>query len=138
MEIKRAHHVLGDSCSSVKAGAHRGSSGAGWRRYRRCEGPRRSVLSPPHSTNMSTTKPRSFFGRLWRSALLGVADGVPVVSQVVTAIEHFGKKDAPPVAPRLVVGWTTVVLMGMLIAARIWGGFGWDELLRLLGVVVAF
>lgn len=87
---------------------------------------------------MSTTKPRNFFGRLWRSALLGVADGVPVVSQVVTAIENFGKKDAPPVAPRLVVGWTTVVLMGMLIAARIWGGFGWDELLRLLGVVVAF
>lgn len=87
---------------------------------------------------MSTTKSRTFFGRLWRSVVLGVADGVPGVSQVVTAIEHFGKKEAPPVGPRLVVGWTTVVLMGMLIAARLWGGFGWDELLRLLGVVVAF
>lgn len=136
--ITQGHYVRGGSCSSVLVGDRHGSSVAGWPRFPRCPGPSRSVLSPPHSTNMSTTKPRTFFGRLWRSALLGVADGVPVVSQVVTAIEHFGKKDAPPVGPRLVVGWTTVALMGMLIAARIWGGFGWDELLRLLDVVVAF
>lgn len=87
---------------------------------------------------MASNKPRTFIGRLWRSVLLGVADGIPGVSQVVTVVEHLKKPDTPPILPRLVVGWTTVVLMGMLIAARLWGGFGWDELLRLLGVVVAF
>lgn len=87
---------------------------------------------------MASNKPRTFFGRLWRSVLLGVADGIPGVSQVVTVVEHLKKPDAPPILPRLVVGWTTVVMMGMLIAARVWGGFGWDELVKLLGVVVAF
>jgi hypothetical protein len=136
--IRLGHHVREGSYSNVQGADRLGSSVAGWPRLQRCPGPSRSILSQPHSTNMSTTKPRTFFGRLWRSVLLGVADGVPGVSQVVTAVENFHKKDAPPVGPRLVVGWTTVALMGMLIAAKLWGGFGWDELLRLLGVVVAF
>lgn len=87
---------------------------------------------------MASNKPRTFFGRLWRSVLLGVADGIPGVSQVVTVVEHLKKPDAPPILPRLVVGWTTVVMMGMLIAARVWGGFGWDELVKLLGLLAAF
>lgn len=87
---------------------------------------------------METPKQRTKFGRLWRSALLGVMDGVPGLSQVVTAVEHFGKKDQPPVGPRLVVGWSTVVLMGMLLAARIYGGFSVEEFMRLLSLLVMF
>lgn len=87
---------------------------------------------------MANNKPRTFIGRLWRSVLLGVADGIPGVSQVVTVVEHLQKPNAAPILPRLVVGWTTVAMMGMLIAARLWGGFGWDELVRLLGLLAAF
>ena len=43
-----------------------------------------------------------------------------------------------PVGPRLVVGWSTVVVIGMLLASRIWGGLGWGELLKLAGMIVAF
>lgn len=100
--------------------------------------PMRDLPSRQPLTTMSTPKQRTFFGRLWRSALLGVADGVPGVSQVVTAIEHMGKKDTPPIFPRLVAGWSTVVLMGMLLAARIWGGFGWSELKELLALLATF
>lgn len=85
---------------------------------------------------MSAPRTRSTFGRLWRSILLGVADGIPGVSQVVTAVERFRSDDPAPVGPRLVVGWTTVAFMGMIIAARIWGHLSWEELLRLLAVLL--
>jgi hypothetical protein len=87
---------------------------------------------------MAATKQRTFFGRLWRSVLLGVADGIPGVSQLVTVAEHLKENKPAPILPRLVVGWTTVAMMGMLIAARLWGGFGWDELLKLVTLLAAF
>jgi hypothetical protein len=85
---------------------------------------------------MSPSKPRSKFGRILRSVLLGVADGIPGVSQVVTAVERFKSTDPTPVGPRLVVGWTTVAVMGMAIAARLWGNFSVEELLRLLQILL--
>lgn len=85
---------------------------------------------------MASPKKRTAFGKLWRSALLGVADGVPILSQVVTAVERFKSPDPTPVGPRLVVGWSTVAVMGMIIAARLFGNFSLDELLRLVGLLL--
>lgn len=134
----RAHPASVGSCLSAQEAGSRGSSVAGCPRCRSCPCRRRGVVSPHNSPTMANNKPRTFIGRLWRSVLLGVADGIPGVSQVVTVVEHLQKPNAAPILPRLVVGWTTVAMMGMLIAARLWGGFGWDELVRLLGLLAAF
>lgn len=136
--ITTASRASGDSYTSVRAEGRRGSSGRGCRKFGSCPGHRGRIHSRHNTTTMSTPKKRSTFGRLWRAAVLGVADGIPGLSQVVTAIEHFKDPKGVPVGPRLVVGWTTVAMMGMLIAARIWGGFGWDELIKLLGLLAAF
>lgn len=87
---------------------------------------------------MSTPKKRSTLGRLWRAAALGVADGIPGLSQIVTAVEHMKDHKGIPVGPRLVVGWSTVVIIGMLLASKIWGGLGWDEIFQLVATIVAF
>lgn len=128
----------GGSCSSVQEVGPRGSSGLGCRRFGSCPGHRSRIHSQHNSTNMSTPKKRTAFGRLWRAAALGVADGIPGLSQIVTAVEHMKDQKGVPVGPRLVVGWSTVVVIGMLLASKIWGGLGWDELLRLVGMIVAF
>jgi hypothetical protein len=81
---------------------------------------------------------RSFVGRLWRAALLGVADGIPFVSQIVTMADNLRQDQPLPAGPRLVVGWSTCLLVAMMLAGRIWGKMEWGELLRLVAMLVAF
>jgi hypothetical protein len=84
------------------------------------------------------TKRRSFVGRLWRAALFGFADGIPFVSQIVTMADNLRQDQPLPAGPRLVVGWSTCLLVAMMLAGRIWGQLEWGELLRLVAMLVAF
>lgn len=138
MGIILVHPASAASSTNVQEVVHRGCSALGCLKCEPGSCPFASLPSQHNPPTMATTKPRTFFGRLWRSVLLGVADGIPGVSQVVTVVEHLKQPNAAPIVPRLVVGWTTVAMMGMLIAARLSGGFGWDELLKLLSVLAAF
>jgi hypothetical protein len=130
--------VAGVSYGNVMADQPRGGSQVGCRKCEQLQDRSGALHSHANPPPMEKPKKRTTFGKLWRSVLLGVADGVPGLSQVVTAVEKFRGSDPVPVGPRLLVGWSTVALMGMLLAARLFGDFSVEELAKLLRIVLVF
>ena len=125
-----------DNSTQPQAPQNRGACKVGCRHCQEQGRAYNLLLWHPKRSTMSAPRERSAFGKFWRSAILGVADGIPVVSQIVTFAEHMKRKDTPPAGPRLVVGWSTVVIMGMLMAAKMWGNFSLEELIRLVRFLI--
>lgn len=72
--------------------------------------------------------------RITKGAALGVLDGIPVVSQIlstVTADKHVNNFNKPS---RILVGWSTVFLVGMAFTMNITGQIDAFIMLRLVSM----
>ena len=77
-------------------------------------------------------------GRIAKGLVLGVVDGIPGVSQVVSTLTADKKINSFDKPVRIVTGWATVGLVGMSFALKMSGHIDNVTLLQMLRMFFSF
>lgn len=74
-------------------------------------------------------------GKFVKGAVLGVIDGIPGASQVLSTVTGPKKVNGYEPVTRLVTGWATVALVGMAFAMKLTGNVNGIELFAILRMI---
>lgn len=74
-------------------------------------------------------------GKFAKGAVLGVIDGIPGASQVLSTVTGPKKVNGYEPVTRLVTGWTTVAMVGMAFAMKLTGNMSGVELFAILRLI---
>lgn len=74
-------------------------------------------------------------GKFAKGAVLGVIDGIPGASQVLSTVTGPKKVNGYEPVTRLVTGWATVAMVGMAFAMKLTGNVDGIELFAILRMI---
>lgn len=97
-----------------------------------------TVLCSLNYEIMSEKKRKTFLGRVLKGIGLGIMDGIPFISQVVNTVQDRTERDPDVDVPRVLMGWTTVVLVVAIGVFRYFDVIDQDLFMNVITKILGF